>query len=517
MNGPGPAVDSLLRRFAIATLSLLGLLPWSSATASSPADDPPPNIVLCMGDDHGWDETSYQGHPHLKTPNLDAMAAAGLRLDRFYAAHPTCSPTRGSVLTGRHPNRYATFRPNYSIRPRELTIAAMLKEVGYATAHFGKWHLGPVKAESPTSPGAMGFDTWLSHDNFFELDPLLSRDGGPPTKIPGESSEILIEAATQFMDECQKRSQPFFVVIWFGSPHEPYSGLDADLRLYDAVRAEFAGETVRLTSNQTGRQTERPLGEVLRERYAEISALDRAMGTLRSWLREHDVHEQTMLWYCGDNGSPSGASKTLPLRGQKATLYEGGIRVPGIVEWPAVITRGSQSNIPAVTSDILPTICAAVDIPLPSRPLDGVNLLPLFRDEAFERGSPLCFWRFSPPASGGAGETIERPLQQGTTPLVKLMAGKATRDFTNPQVTSYAKSDFAGSRAVMRGKWKLIVHQSRGEPPRVQLYDLETDPREQTNLAAEQKAVVESLREYLTAWQRSVLESLVGADYHEAP
>jgi arylsulfatase A-like enzyme len=126
-----------------------------------------PNFILCMGDDHGWDEVGYNGHPHLKTPVLDDMAAAGLRLDRLYAAHPNCSPTRGSIITGRHPNRYGTFAPNWSIRPEEVSIAQLLGQAGYACGHFGKWHLGPVKAESPTSPGGMGFHEWVSHDNFF--------------------------------------------------------------------------------------------------------------------------------------------------------------------------------------------------------------------------------------------------------------------------------------------------------------------------------------------------------------
>ena len=133
-----------------------------------------PNIILLMGDDHGWEETGYNGHPYVHTPILDDMAASGLRFDRFYAAHPSCSPTRGSVLTGRHPNRYGTFAPNWSIRPDEITIADLLQEAGYATGHFGKWHVGPVKSDSPTNPGAMGFDEWLSHDNFFELNPILS-------------------------------------------------------------------------------------------------------------------------------------------------------------------------------------------------------------------------------------------------------------------------------------------------------------------------------------------------------
>gem|GEM_PF-2361305 len=103
-----------------------------------------PNIILLMGDDHGWEEVGYNGHPYVKTPYIDEMAAAGLRLDNFYA-QPSCSPTRGSVLTGRHPNRYGIFRPGYSIRPEEVTLAHLLKDAGYATAHFGKWHVGPIR------------------------------------------------------------------------------------------------------------------------------------------------------------------------------------------------------------------------------------------------------------------------------------------------------------------------------------------------------------------------------------
>ena len=172
-----------------------------------------------MGDDHGWEETGYNGHVYLRTPVLDQMASTGLRFDRFYAAHHSCSPTRGSVLTGRHPNRYGTFAPNWSIRPEEITVAHVLREAGYATGHFGKWHVGPVKAASPTNPGAMGFDEWVSHDNFFELNPSLSRNGGPPTNFQGESSAILIDEAIRFIERSRQRATPFLAVVWFGSPH----------------------------------------------------------------------------------------------------------------------------------------------------------------------------------------------------------------------------------------------------------------------------------------------------------
>ncbi|MBM4016807.1 MAG: hypothetical protein FJ288_00535 [Planctomycetes bacterium] len=152
-----------------------------------------------MSDDQGWGDTSYNGRKVLKTPELDAMAASGLRFNRFYAAHPQCSPTRGSVLTGRHPNRYGCFQANMSIRPEEVTIGKVLKTAGYATGHFGKWHVGPVKAESPLCPGALGLDESLSHDNWFDLDPPLSRSGGPPQTFQGEPCEIVTEAALEFI------------------------------------------------------------------------------------------------------------------------------------------------------------------------------------------------------------------------------------------------------------------------------------------------------------------------------
>jgi arylsulfatase A-like enzyme len=136
-----------------------------------------PNIVLCMADDQGWGDMAYNGHPVVKTPNFDAMAAETLQFDRFYATAPVCSPTRGSVMTGRHPNRFGCFKWGHPIRPQEVTVAEALKTAGYVTGHFGKWHLGSVCKGSPVNPGAKGFDEWFSAPNFFDNDPIMSREG----------------------------------------------------------------------------------------------------------------------------------------------------------------------------------------------------------------------------------------------------------------------------------------------------------------------------------------------------
>jgi arylsulfatase A-like enzyme len=165
-----------------------------------------------MADDQGWGDTGYNGHPELKTPNLDKLAASGLRFDRFYTAHFNCSPTRASVMTGRHPHRMGTFGPGSPIRAQEITVAKVLQSAGYATGHFGKWHLNgkngdkntkaipgrAVLASDPLSPGKLGFDEWVSADNFFDLDPVLGRNG-VPEKFHGDGSDVTTDEALKFI------------------------------------------------------------------------------------------------------------------------------------------------------------------------------------------------------------------------------------------------------------------------------------------------------------------------------
>ncbi len=474
------------------------------------ADDRP-NVILMMGDDHGWEETGYNGHSMVQTPVLDTMAAEGLRLDRFYAGHPSCSPTRGSFLTGRHPNRYGTFTPNWSMRPEEITIAHVLREAGYATGHFGKWHVGPVKAESPTSPGAMGFDEWVSHDNFFELNPMLSRNGAPPTQFEGEGSAIIIDETIRFIKKSTQTGKPFLAIVWFGSPHEPYSGLDEDLALYDDLPQMYAEKTVTLTSMEDGLPTERPLRDVLRERYAEITAMDRAIGTLRTYLEEAGLRENTVLWYNGDNGTPSSGVAEQPLRGQKGAMYEGGIRVPGVVEWPARIPMPRVSQVPAVTSDFLPTFAALAGQPLPDRPIDGVNLAPLLEGTMMSRPKPIFFWAFNYEAERHGEPYIAPELQEGTTPLVKYMDGILTRTFQNYHHPAIDEQDFTGRRVVVDNVHKLVVDGSSGSG--MELFNLSDDRAETNSLADEQPELVERMATQLREWQQSTLTSLTGADY----
>ena len=474
-----------------------------------------PNIVLLMGDDHGWDEVGYNGHPFVKTPVLDEMAASGLRFDRFYSGHPTCSPTRGSLLTGRHPNRYGTFSPNWSTRPEEITIAHMVKKAGYATAHFGKWHVGPVKKESPTSPGAMGFDEWLSHDNFFEIDPVLSRNGETPQVVKGESSEILVDEAIKFIKKSNAQNKPFLTVVWFGSPHEPYKALPEDMALYNNLPDSLNNRKVRITSLETGKGVSRPLGDVLQERYAEITAMDRAIGKLRTYLEENNLKENTMFMYVGDNGTPGSAGHAyMTLRESKGTMYEGGIRVPGVLEWPAVIKEPASTSAIAVTTDYMQTLAEITGQTLPERPLDGKSMVPLFTNPSLQRNQPHFFWQFNRDLFEDNCEPyIAEELQEGTTPLVKMMDGKYTRTFRNCIYSDISEEDFQGERIIMKDQYKLIVEGDSPNEKGYELYDIQNDPAETINLADEFPEITEDMAADLRKWQESVLYSLTGADY----
>ncbi|HCO93832.1 MAG TPA: N-acetylgalactosamine-6-sulfatase [Phycisphaerales bacterium] len=440
-----------------------------------------PNIILCMADDQGWGEMGYYGHPALKTPVFDEMAANGLRFDRFYSGAPVCSPTRASVMTGRHPNRSGVFLWNYAIRPEEVTIAQLLKKAGYRTGHFGKWHLGPVKADSPVNPGKCGFDEYLSHDNFFELDPPLSRNGADPEIHKGESSEIIVAEAMKFIKKVREENKPFFVVVWFGSPHGPYRATEKDAAMYAGVDNENR-----------------------RNRYAEITAMDRAMGQLRTGLRQSGLARNTLLWYCSDNGIPGQMRPTANLRGAKGNLYEGGIRVPAIIEWPAVVTRPRISTMPCVTSDIMPTVLNLLGIELPDRPIDGINLRPLIEGQMTTRPRPIGFWKYPHKTQQKNRPWMDPDRLKGTTPT----ANRDSIQFLNFHHPKPLTENFPGQAAWIDNRYKLVT-----DGKKIELFDIAADPLEKKNLAKDKSGTVAGMKAQLESWQASVEKSLAGQDY----
>jgi len=447
-----------------------------------------PNIILCMADDQGWGDMAYTGHPVIHTPNFDAMATEALRFDRFYAAAPVCSPTRGSVLTGRHPNRFGCFSWGRTLRPKEITIAEALKEAGYVTGHFGKWHLGSVRIGSPVNPGNNGFDEWFSAPNFFDNDPILSQEG-VAIQTEGESSMVTVNAALEFIRRQETSAKPYFAVVWFGSPHGPHRAIEEDRVLYE----------------------DQP--ENLQHFYGEITGMDRAFGKLREVISTLPSYDNTILWYCSDNGGLPNVGSTGG-RGKKGDIYEGGLRVPAIIEWPARIKDASVTEFPANTSDIFPTLLEIVgeeaDV---NRHLDGISLVPVLDNPEENRSKPMGFWHY--PAGG-----IPTPSAAWMAELLEAqkdgnMVGDSTRlrleDIQIPE--QYPIDSLAGHAAWLDWPWKLHRIQDKEGDIRWELYQLEQDPMESQDLASIEPAKTGVMKSELEDWQRSVVRSMYGLDY----
>ena len=447
-----------------------------------------PNIVLCMADDQGWGDMAYNGHPVLKTPNFDAMAASALRFDRFYAAAPVCSPTRGSVMTGRHPNRFGCFKWGHTLRPQEITIAEALKTAGYVTGHFGKWHLGSVRKGSPVNPGASGFDEWFSAPNFFDNDPILSREG-VAVQTKGESSMVTVDAALEFIKKHSGGRQAFLAVVWFGSPHGPHQAIEED-------RAVYAEKEKKL-----------------QHFYGEITGMDRAFGKLRKGLRTLGIHKNTILWYCSDNGGLPKVGTTGG-RGNKGNIYEGGLRVPAILEWPARKSSPRATEVPCNTSDIYPTLLEIAGVRMKNQPpLDGISLVALIGNKMKTRPKPMGFWDhptrgISTPSKKWMSELLEvQKAGKGSSETFRLRldAGKISKQ--------YPEDSFPGHAAWLDWPWKLHrIHDKKGKV-KLELYNLAEDPAEQKDLVTQDTDRVSSMKFQLEAWLASVVRSLNGKDY----
>jgi arylsulfatase A-like enzyme len=407
-----------------------------------------PNIILVMADDQGWGQTGYSNHPILKTPNLDKMAENGLRFNRFYAGAPVCSPTRASVLTGRSNDRTGVYSHGFAMCKQEKTMAQALKKAGYKTAHFGKWHLNglkgpgvPIFTSDERNPGQFGFDEWLSVSNFFDIDPIMSRNG-EFVELKGESSHIIVDEALRFIEKEKDKEQPLFVVIWYGSPHAPWRADDKDKRPFNN------------------------LDEKAQNHYGELVSMDSSIGDLRKGLRTMKIEENTLVWFNSDNGGlPNFGPETVGgLRGYKGKIYEGGLRVPCMIEWPAGIKKSRITDYPASTMDIFPTIADLLDLPKSSMvlPLDGTSIKELFTRDLNVREKPIPF-------------------------------------------------RYTGKAAIVDNNYKLIsLDISKNE---FELYDLVKDPNETKNIIDIEKEITDRMIKVFHAWNQSVEESIAGKDY----
>lgn len=454
------------------------------AAAFSLAAGKNPNVILVMADDQGYGDAGFTGHPTLKTPHMDAMAAGGVVFDRFYAAAPVCSPTRAAVMTGRNPIRVNVPNHGHYLRPHEITIAEALKSAGYVTGHFGKWHIGSVQAESPTSPGGAGFDEWLSGLNFFDIDPYLSRNG-KYEQVKGQGSVIAMDATIEFLKKHQGKGKPMFAVTWFPAPHDPHHekpvNLPEGIRPYEGKSSGY---------------------------YREIQLIDQQLGRLRAALREMDLADDTLLWYCSDNGGL--VKERSGGRERKGSIYEGGLRVPSVLEWPAKY-EPKKVSVPAYSSDIYPTLLGIVGVTMPNQPrLDGVDLAKILAGKQTSRPA-MGFWHKFTGGQSTWNDRIIRALMEAQ------QAGKPNpfpeRLLKNVnQFPKLPAGQYVGHAAWNAWPWKLHRIQTRGAV-KVELYDLTEDPMEATDLSQEQPGRAKALRAELEAWQASVLNSLEGKDY----
>ncbi len=449
-----------------------------------------PNVILIMADDLGWGDTGYNGSKVIKTPHLDQMAAEGLQMNRFYSASAVCSPTRASVLTGRNPFRTGVPTANAGfLRPEEITLAEVLKDQGYVTGHFGKWHLGtlthtekdanrgvPGNMKDYNPPALHGYDSaFVTESKVPTYDPMVmpakfekgeSRKLGwvfnkegertmpygtfywdikgnkVTDNLKGDDSRVIMDRVIPFIDNAIETKKPFFSVVWFHTPHLPCVAGPKHQEMYK----------------------EHPVH--LRNYAGCITAMDEQIGRLRAHLTEKGVVENTMIWFCSDNGPESkdrpDNGSAGPYRGRKRDLYEGGVRVPGLLVWPAKIKEGRKTEAPCVTSDYLPTVLDAIGVkhPQPSYTLDGISLMPLIEGETVARASSIGF----------------------------LYSSKKSYSNDDYKIVSYSGKSF-------------------------QLYNMKTDPFERNNIADYSPEILAALQEEFSVWLRSVKGSFDGMEY----
>lgn len=458
-----------------------------SATCSQALSDDRPHIILVMADDQGYGDTGFTGHPYVQTPHLDALSRAGVVFNRFYASAPVCSPTRASVMTGRHPFRVNVPNHGHYLRPDETTIAEALKDAGYVTGHFGKWHIGSVQPDSPTNPSGAGFDEWLSGLNFFDNDPYLSRNGHYE-HLSGSGTAISMDATIEFLSKHHRGTKPMFAVTWFPSPHDPHAEWPQEVSdaatLYNDTDAATAGY------------------------YREITLLDEQIGKLRRCLRELGIERNTLLFYCSDNGGLVG--KSSGGREKKGSIYEGGLRVPAILHWPARYETGTIDT-PAFAADLYPTLVAIAGARVQDQPrLDGIDLAPVLAGQQTER-PPMGFWHGHSEGQSTWSDRIIRALMEAQ--LAGAPNPFPDRILKNvEEFPTFGDDALRGHAAWNAWPWKLHRIQ-QGDQVRWELYQLLDDPMEQNDLSSTEPHRVAVMRDELEAWQRSVLSSWSGRDY----
>ncbi|MEC9477187.1 MAG: sulfatase-like hydrolase/transferase [Planctomycetota bacterium] len=342
-----------------------------------------PNVIIVMTDDQGYGDLGFNGNPVIKTPNLDAMARESARLEPFYVC-PVCTPTRASLMTGRSHQRTRaidTYIGRAMMDPSEVTIAEILRDAGYATGIFGKWHLGDCY---PMRPGDQGFEKSLIHrgggigqpsdpvgGERKYTDPILI-DNGIPRQMKGYCTDIYFDEALKFAARSHKKDKPFLAVITDNCPHGPWHDVPAEeLALYEGVDLSADAFPQDEGAPLKGKWNQ----DQVRRSYAMITNIDENMGKMIEKIDAMGIGEETLIIFFCDNG-PEGRRFVSGYRGSKSSTLEGGVRSPFFARWPGTLITGAVTGTPAAVYDVLPTVLAACSVPVPQGlEIDGTSFL----------------------------------------------------------------------------------------------------------------------------------------------
>ncbi len=417
----------------------------SAGLALAAAAARPPNIIVILSDDQGYADVSFNPHhpKEVHTPNIDALARGGVICTQAYISGNVCSPTRAGLMTGRYQQRvgiYTAGEGGSGLPLTEKIFPQYLKPAGYVTAAFGKWHLGLTTEYSPAARGFDEFYGFLGRGAhpYFDLavpDHPLYR-GLEPITDKGYLTTRLTDEAVAFIQ--RNKAKPFYVHLAYNAVHAPAEAPEEDIKSFNT------GDKAR---------------DVL---MAMLKHLDLGIGRVVATLKQEGLFENTLIVFLTDNGgSKAMGANNAPLRGAKQQNYEGGIRTPFVVSWPAQLKAGTKCDVPVISLDLLPTALAAAGITAaPEKPFDGRNILPVLKGDATPL-HPNLFW-----SEGGE----------------------------------------SGEWAVRSGNWKLV-----GAPQRAELFDLAADPAEKTNLAVQRPEKVKELTALYDAWLEEMAPPLSGA------
>jgi arylsulfatase A-like enzyme len=418
--------------------------------ATPPAADRRPNVIVILADDLGWGDVGFNGCREIPTPNLDALARAGVRFTNGYASHPYCSPSRAGLLTGRHQQRFG-HESNPSDAPddsaiglplEETMLPAVLRQHGYRTGIVGKWHLGDHPSHWPT---ARGFDEWFGFTGGGLSYWGDTGKKGPQAGVLRNGQLVPKSELTHLTDDFSREAaafiernhrQPFFLYLAYNAPHAPDQATRAHLQRTEHI--EYGGRAV--------------YG-------AMVAAMDAGIGEVVRKLEALHLREKTLVFFFSDNGGRAEHAVNFPFRGHKGMLFEGGIRVPFCAAWAAQIPAGQTVDTPITALDIFPTVLAAAGITqAPPRPLDGIDLLPLLGESRSVPGPRTLVWRYA----------------------------------TGPNEYGYA---------VREGEWKLVSSVYKG---RKLLFNLAVDPYEQRDLVSVHPELVDRLTQSYDRWAKEM-------------